>query len=95
MQRLSATSEALGILVIAVGLGRIPLGLALIVCFSMGLAAVLIGIGIALVRARIVLERLAGRASGLTSRTVPLASAAVVTTLGAGIAASVLLRSLG
>ncbi len=44
--------EALGVMLIAIGLGRIGLGLALIVAFSFGLAAVLIAIGILLVRSR-------------------------------------------
>jgi len=49
--------EALGIMVIAIGLNRILLGLGLILSFSFGLAAVLIVIGILLVRSRALLER--------------------------------------
>jgi nickel/cobalt exporter len=38
--------EALGIMLIAIGLNRILLGLGMVVAFSFGLAAVLIAIGI-------------------------------------------------
>jgi ABC-type nickel/cobalt efflux system permease component RcnA len=77
--------EALGIMIIAVGLNRVALGLSLIVSFSLGLAAVLIGIGIALVRSRALVERI-GRVAqaGRITRTLPLLSAGVVTLLGLG-----------
>lgn len=45
--------EALGIMIVAVGLNRVVLGLGLIASFSVGLAAALIAIGILLVRALI------------------------------------------
>ena len=76
--------EALGIMVIAVGLNRILLGLGLIVSFSLGLAAVLIGLGVLLVRSRSLVERL-GALPGRWSSTLPLVSAVIVTILGAGI----------
>lgn len=76
--------EALGVMLIAVGLGRIGLGLALIVAFSFGLAAVLVAIGILLVRSRSKLDRL-GKLGGPWQRLLPLVSAAVVTLLGVGI----------
>jgi nickel/cobalt transporter (NicO) family protein len=79
-------SEALGIMVIAIGLNRILLGLGLIVSFSFGLAAVLIGIGILLVRSRSLVERFGG--GGRWTRVLPLASAVIVTTLGVGITLS-------
>jgi ABC-type nickel/cobalt efflux system permease component RcnA len=75
--------EALGIMVLAIGLNRIVLGLGLIVSFSFGLAAVLMVIGILLVRSRSLLERFGG-ASHRWSQAVPLASAAIVTVLGVG-----------
>ena len=65
------------------------LGLLLIVAFSVGLAAVLAGIGLVLVRARRLFERLP--AGGRLARWVPVASAVVV--LGAG--AAVLVQALG
>ena len=86
--------EALGIMVIAIGLNRIVLGLGLIVAFSFGLAAVLIAIGILLVRSRSLLERFGGWGSRWSSA-VPLASAVLVTALGVGITVSGLLSYLG
>jgi ABC-type nickel/cobalt efflux system permease component RcnA len=86
--------EALGIMVIAIGLNRILLGLGLIVSFSFGLAAVLIMIGILLVRSRSLLERFGGIGSRW-SRLLPLASAAMVTVLGIGMALGGLATYLG
>ena len=76
--------EALGIMVIAIGLNRILLGLGLIVLFSMGLAVVLIIIGVLLVRSRALVERFGGMSKGWGSA-LPLASAVIVTALGLGI----------
>jgi nickel/cobalt transporter (NicO) family protein len=77
--------EALGIMVIAVGLNRIAMGLGLIVSFSFGLAAILIGIGLLLVKSRSVIERFF-KLGGRWGRLLPLISAAVVTVLGLAIA---------
>jgi ABC-type nickel/cobalt efflux system permease component RcnA len=72
-------------MLIAVGLGRIGLGLALIVAFSVGLAAVLIAIGVLLVRCKSRwLDRL-GKPGSAWQRLLPLVSTAVVTLLGVGI----------
>lgn len=76
--------EALGIMIIAVGLNRIALGLGLIVSFSFGLAAVLIVIGVLLVRSRALVERF-GSLGGRLSSGLPLGSAVIVTVLGVGI----------
>lgn len=76
--------EALGIMLIAIGLNRILLGLGLIVAFSLGLAAVLIVIGILLVRSKALLERLGG-VGGRWQHLLPMASAVIVTLLGLGI----------
>jgi nickel/cobalt transporter (NicO) family protein len=77
--------EALGLMLVAIGLGRIGLGLALIVAFSFGLAAVLIAIGVLLVRSKSRwLDRL-GKPGSAWQRLLPLVSAAVVTLLGVGI----------
>ncbi len=86
--------EALGIMIIAIGLHHAVLGLGLIVSFSIGLAAVLIAIGILLVRARALLERFGGL-GGRWSRALPLASAVMVTVLGIGIVLSGLTAYLG
>jgi len=75
--------EALGIMIVAVGLNRILLGLGLIVSFSFGLAAVLIAIGILLVRSRSLVDRVGGL-SGRLSTGLPLGSAFIVTILGIG-----------
>ncbi len=71
-------------MLIAVGLGRIGLGLALIVAFSFGLAAVLIAIGVLLVRSKSRLDRL-GKPGSSWRRLLPLVSAVIVTLLGAAI----------
>jgi ABC-type nickel/cobalt efflux system permease component RcnA len=86
--------EALGIMVIAIGLNRILLGLGLIVAFSFGLAAVLIVIGILLVRSRSLIERFGGIGSRF-AHALPLCSAVIVTVLGVGIALSGLVSYLG
>lgn len=75
--------EALGIMILAVGLNHITLGLGLIVAFSLGLAAVLIGIGILLVRARSVLDRVGLRGT-LAQPWLPLLSSGIVLMLGIG-----------
>jgi nickel/cobalt transporter (NicO) family protein len=77
--------EALGVMLIAIGLGRIGLGLALIAAFSFGLAAVVIAIGILLVRCKSRLDRL-GKPGSHWQRLLPLVSAVIVTVLGVGIA---------
>src|SRR5436190_20304468 len=86
--------EALGIMVIAIGLNRILLGMGLIVSFSFGLAAVLIIIGILLVRSRSLVERFGG-INGRWTGALPLISAVIVTALGVGITLSGLATYLG
>jgi nickel/cobalt transporter (NicO) family protein len=77
--------DALAILLLAAGVGQIGLGLGLVTAFSVGLAAVLIGIGITLVTMKGALER-SGAArlatNPLWTRWVPVASAAVVVLVG-------------
>ena len=77
--------EALGVMLIAIGLGRIGLGLALIVAFSLGLAAVLIAIGILLVRCKSRWLDWLGKPGSSWQRLLPLVSAVIVTMLGVGI----------
>ncbi|MBA3470082.1 MAG: sulfite exporter TauE/SafE family protein [Herpetosiphonaceae bacterium] len=77
--------EALVILIVAATIGRLGLGLAMIVSFSLGLAAVLIAIGVVLVT---VGERLFGRVRR-DSRLVlalPIVSAVLVVGLGLALA---------
>jgi ABC-type nickel/cobalt efflux system permease component RcnA len=76
--------EALGVMLVAIGLDRIALGLGLILAFSLGLAAVLIAIGILLVRFGGGLDRL-GKPESTWHRWLPLVSAVIVTMLGVGI----------
>jgi nickel/cobalt transporter (NicO) family protein len=76
--------EALGVMLVAIGLDRIALGLGLIVAFSLGLAAVLIAIGILLVRFRGGLDRL-GKPESTWHRWLPVVSAVMITMLGVGI----------
>ena len=75
---------ALVVLLSAVAMGRIGLGLLLIVGFSVGLAAVLIAIGLLVVHARRLVARLGGTAAdgALVRRWLPLTSAAVITASG-------------
>jgi ABC-type nickel/cobalt efflux system permease component RcnA len=72
--------EALVVLLLAVSIGRIALGLALLTAFSIGLAAILIAIGCAMVMAGPAIERVAR--GGFLERRLPAISAAVVTLLG-------------
>ncbi len=76
--------EALGIMLVSVGLNRAGLGLGLVIAFSLGLAAVLILIGILLVRSKSLVERLSGVGQfGMhLQRVLPLAAAIIVTVLG-------------
>jgi ABC-type nickel/cobalt efflux system permease component RcnA len=76
---------ALVVLLSAFALHRIGLGFFLIIAFSLGLAAVLIGFGMLMVYGRRFMARL--QVNGpLTTRWLPVASAAFMTVLGAGIA---------
>ncbi len=76
---------ALVVLLSAVALNRVGFGLFLIVAFSVGLAAVLIAVGMLMVFARKFMTRF--RSEGLFfMRWLPLTSAAVITFLGLGIA---------
>ena len=76
---------ALVVLLSAFALHRIGLGFFLIIAFSLGLAAVLISFGMLMVYGRRFMARL--QVNGpLTTRWLPVASAAFMTVLGAGIA---------
>jgi ABC-type nickel/cobalt efflux system permease component RcnA len=76
---------ALVVLLSAFALHRIGLGFFLIIAFSLGLAAVLIGFGMMMVYARRFMASL--QVDGpLTTRWLPVASAAFMTVLGAAIA---------
>jgi len=76
---------ALVILLLAVALHRIGFGLLLILCFSLGLAAVLIAIGVLMVKARPLLDRFSGE--GRLARYLPVVSSVVI--MAAGLAMAV------
>ena len=81
---------ALVVLLSAISLHRVAFGLYLIVAFSVGLAAVLISIGMATVYARRLLSRLPTDGP-LINRWLPTASALAITILGVGIAGQALI----
>jgi ABC-type nickel/cobalt efflux system permease component RcnA len=72
---------ALVVLLGALAYHRVAFGLFLIVAFSAGLAAVLIGLGLAMVYAGRFMSRF-GAQGPLTQRWLPLASSAVITIIG-------------
>jgi len=76
--------DALAILLVAVAVGRVLLGLAVILCFSLGLATVLIGLGILIASTR-ALERgpLRRASNSRHARYIPAISAAIVVLIGA------------
>ncbi len=80
--------SALVVMLGAIALGRIAFGLVLIAAFSAGLAAVLTGIGLALVYARGLFEHLP--LDGRFARLVPVASAVVISVAGLAIVAQAL-----
>lgn len=77
---------ALVVLLSALSLHRVGLGLFLIVAFSLGLAAVLIVIGLLMVYARQIMARWRGDGA-VVKRWLPMASAGFMLILGVGIAA--------
>jgi nickel/cobalt exporter len=84
--------SALVVMLGAIALHRIAFGLALIVAFSVGLAGVLTGIGVALVYARGLFEKLPF--DGRMARYVPVASALVISLAGMAIVLEAL-RQMG
>lgn len=75
--------EAMAVLLISFTINRIALGLIILVAFSLGLAAVLIAIGVAMVLAGPTISRMTK--DGPWMRALPVGSAAVVTLLGVAI----------
>ena len=82
---------ALVILLLAVALHRIAFGLLLLVAFSVGLAAILIAIGILIVKARPLVERFSG--DGRWIQRLPIASAVVIIVVGCAITFKTLMNS--
>ena len=83
---------ALVVLLSAVALRRVGFGLFLIVAFSVGLAAVLIAIGMLMVYAGRLMARFKADGPWIT-RWLPLTSSAVMTVLGMAIAVQALLSA--
>jgi ABC-type nickel/cobalt efflux system permease component RcnA len=84
---------AIVVLLTAVSLNRIGFGFLLIVAFSIGLAAVLVAIGVLMVQARRVVARFGSEESPLIQRWLPLTSSAVMTLLGIAIAVQALVSA--
>ena len=82
--------SALILLLSAVALQKVGFGLLLIIAFSIGLAGVLTGIGLAMVYAGKLFARLPARQTGLL-RLLPAASALFITIAGLGITVKALL----
>ena len=82
---------ALVILLLAVALQRIAFGLLLIVSFSLGLAAILIAIGVLMVKARPLMERFTGE--GRLIRSLPVVSSVVIIAVGFVMAVSSLMEA--
>ena len=80
---------ALVILLLAVALHRIAFGLLLLVAFSVGLAAILIAIGVLIVKARPLVERFSG--DGRWIQRLPIVSSVIIIVVGLGIT----LKTLG
>ena len=77
--------SALILMLSAIALRQVGVGLVLILAFSVGLAAVLTGIGLFMVYAGRFLERLPIRHSAVTTRLLPMASATFITIAGLAI----------
>ena len=75
--------EALAVLLISFSVNRLVFGLIILVAFSLGLAAVLIAFGVAMVLAGPALKRFSK--DGPLMRALPLGSAVIVTMLGLAI----------
>ena len=82
--------SALVVMLGAIALGRTLFGLALILAFSVGLAAVLTAIGLVLVYARGLCARVP--LEGRIARFAPVASAAIVSLAGLAILVEALVR---
>ena len=82
---------ALVILLLAVALHRIAFGLLLLVAFSVGLAAILIAIGILIVKARPLVDRFSG--DGRWIQRLPIASAVIIIVVGCAITLRTLMHS--
>jgi nickel/cobalt exporter len=74
--------SAMVLLLSAIALGRVGLGLTLLVAFSLGLAGVLMGIGLAVLYAKHLLPDSRKASQHAAFRLIPVASAAVIVCVG-------------
>jgi ABC-type nickel/cobalt efflux system permease component RcnA len=74
--------SALVLLLSAIALGRIAFGLALLTAFSLGLAAVLIAIGCAVLYAKHLLPDTPKVTNSTAVRAMPVVSAGIITVVG-------------
>jgi ABC-type nickel/cobalt efflux system permease component RcnA len=85
---LSPSPSAVVVLLGAVALGRAWFGVLLVLGYGIGMAATLTGVGFALAKWRVKLERrTAGRTASVLRRLVPVATSGIVVLVGLGIAA--------
>jgi nickel/cobalt exporter len=91
---LTPCPEALGVMLVAISLGRVWQGLGLIAAFSVGLAATIIALGLALVLASGRVRDL-GLLDRAWVRLLPLGSAALITALGGAMTVRGTLAALG
>ena len=91
------SASALIILLAAISLDRLGLGIALILAFSVGMASVLAGIGLVMVYARRVTERLQARSpwSARATAALPVATALVVLAVGGVMTLRAVLQVVG
>jgi len=79
------SASAILILVGSIAAGRPAFGMALTIAFGAGMAAVLVGVGVLLVRARSLVERLPSRGVGRALAYAPVATALVFVIVGVAI----------
>ena len=79
------SASAILILIGSIAAGRPGFGIALTIAFGIGMAAVLVGVGVLLVRARSLVERLPSRSLGRVLAYAPVATAVVFVIVGVAI----------
>ncbi|HEY9631689.1 MAG TPA: sulfite exporter TauE/SafE family protein [Coleofasciculaceae cyanobacterium] len=88
---------ALVLLLSSIALGNVALGLLMVLTFSLGLAGVLTGLGLALVYAKQLFQKLPtfSRSASRSIRALPILSALGITLIGCGISAKALMQVIG
>jgi ABC-type nickel/cobalt efflux system permease component RcnA len=74
-------ADAFVVLLIAIYMGRVALGMIIILAFSVGLAGILIAIGVMMVKAKPLVEKL-GMGGNFIKGYLPIASALLVSVIG-------------